>query len=185
MGGGRLIKIYRKFLWSLPSPCGWPSHQTFLHTILLPTTLVERSHVITNWGRPRDNVLWSSRCPFSHGFPQTYVNLLTLKRQDRVLWSQRLYLWQTCVRCFRIIRTSFFTDISSTSTTPLTLFLVVTSGLTSTWRQLTSDLRSPDEADEAAGSITRLRFVWFSSNFVHLPPRKPLENRVCHAPLSL
>ncbi len=60
--------------------------------------------------------------------------------------------------------------------------LVVTSGLTSAWRQLTSGLRSPDEADEAAGSITRLRFVWFSSNFVHLPPRKALEKRVYHAP---
>ena len=57
--------------------------------------------------------------------------------------------------------------------------------LTSVWRQLlyqlTSGLRSPDEADEAAGTITRLRFVWFSSNFVHLPPRKTLENRICHA----
>ena len=61
-------------------------------------------------------------------------------------------------------------------------FLVVTSVLTSAWRQLTSGLRSPDEPDEVTGSITRLRFVWFSSNFVHLPPRQPLENRVCHAP---
>jgi hypothetical protein len=60
---------------------------------------------------------------------------------------------------------------------------VVTSGLTSADIRLTSGLRSTDEADEAAGSITRLRFVRFFSNFVHLPPRKPLENRVCHAPL--
>ncbi len=44
------------------------------------------------------------------------------------------------------------------------------------------NFRSPDETDEAAGSITRLRFVWFSSNFVHRPPRKALEERVCHAP---
>ncbi len=62
--------------------------------------------------------------------------------------------------------------------------LVVTSGLTSAssdWRQLTSVLRSSDETDETVGSITRLRFVRFTSNFVHLPPRKPLKNRVCHA----
>ena len=59
--------------------------------------------------------------------------------------------------------------------------LVVTSGLTSAWRQLMSGLRSSDEADETAGSITRLRLVWFTSNFVHLPPRNPFENRVCHA----
>ncbi len=59
--------------------------------------------------------------------------------------------------------------------------LVVTSVLTSVWRQLKSGLRSSDEPDEDEGSITRLRFVWFTSNFVHLPPRKPLENRVCHA----
>ncbi len=39
--------------------------------------------------------------------------------------------------------------------------LVVTSGLT-------SDVRSPDEVDNAAGSMTRFRFVWFTSNFVHL-----------------
>ncbi len=44
-----------------------------------------------------------------------------------------------------------------------------------------SGLRSSDETDEDEGSITRLRFVWFTSNFVHLHPRKPLENRVCHA----
>jgi hypothetical protein len=47
--------------------------------------------------------------------------------------------------------------------------------------RLTSDLRSPDETDEAAGSITRLRFVGFTSNFVHIPPRKALENRACQA----
>ncbi len=52
--------------------------------------------------------------------------------------------------------------------------------LTSGWRQLTSGLRSSDELDESVGSITRLRFVWFTSNFVHLPPHKPLENRICH-----
>jgi hypothetical protein len=52
----------------------------------------------------------------------------------------------------------------------------------SAWRQLTSGLRSPTETDEAAGSITRWRFVWFSSNFVHLPRRETLEKRVCHAP---
>ncbi len=46
---------------------------------------------------------------------------------------------------------------------------------------LTSALRSSDEDDETAGSITRLRFVWFTWNFVHLPPHNPLENRVCHA----
>ena len=46
--------------------------------------------------------------------------------------------------------------------------LVVTSGLTSVEVSLTSDVRSPDEVDEASGSITRLRFVWFTSNFVHL-----------------
>ncbi len=43
--------------------------------------------------------------------------------------------------------------------------LVVTSGLTSVWRQLTSGFRSSDEGDEAEGSITHLRFVWFTSNF--------------------
>ena len=56
--------------------------------------------------------------------------------------------------------------------------LVVTSGLT-------SGLRSPDEDDEDAGSITRLRFVLFTSNFVHLPPRKPLRKQgMSRIPLS-
>jgi hypothetical protein len=53
-----------------------------------------------------------------------------------------------------------------------TVVFVVTSGLTSAWRQLTSGLKSSDETDEASGSITRLWFVWFTSNFVHLPPHK-------------
>ncbi len=43
--------------------------------------------------------------------------------------------------------------------------------------QVTSDLRSSDEVDETAGSITHSRFVWFTSNFVHLPPHKPLVLR--------
>jgi hypothetical protein len=42
-----------------------------------------------------------------------------------------------------------------------------------------SGLRSSDETDEVVGSITRVSFVSFTSNYVHLPPRKPLENRVC------
>ncbi len=59
--------------------------------------------------------------------------------------------------------------------------LVVTSDLTSPDVRLTSGLRSPDEVDEVAGSITRLRFVWFTSNFVDLPPLKLFGRRVCHA----
>ena len=38
----------------------------------------------------------------------------------------------------------------------------------------------PDETDESVGSITHLRFVWFTSNFVYLPALHPFENRVCH-----
>ncbi len=73
-------------------------------------------------------------------------------------------------------------EVAGTARCCLTIRLVVTSDLTSAWRRLSSGLRSPDEADEAAGSITRLRFVWFSSNFVYRPPLKALEKGVCHAP---
>ncbi len=63
--------------------------------------------------------------------------------------------------------------------------LVVTSGLTSADVRVTSGLRSPDEDDEDAGSITRLRFVLFTSNFVNLPPRKPLRKQgMSRIPLS-
>ena len=64
-------------------------------------------------------------------------------------------------------------------------YLVVTSVLTSAWRHLTSGLRSPDEPDEVTGSITRLRFVWFTSNFEHLPRRKPSRKQgMSRIPLS-
>jgi hypothetical protein len=58
--------------------------------------------------------------------------------------------------------------------------------VTSDWRQLTSDwLRSPDKVDEAEGSITHLRFVWFPSNFVCPPPHKPPQKQgMSHTSLS-
>ena len=40
------------------------------------------------------------------------------------------------------------------------------------WRQSDVALWSPDVTDEPTGSIPRLRFVWFTANFVHLPPLK-------------
>jgi hypothetical protein len=65
-------------------------------------------------------------------------------------------------------------------TSDLTSSVCVTSDPTSGDVRLTSGLRWPDENDEVEDSITRLRFVWFSLNFVHLPPHKTLEIRVCH-----
>ena len=43
---------------------------------------------------------------------------------------------------------------------------------------LTSGSRSPDETDGAAGSVTHSIFVRFTSNFVHLHPLPPLQERV-------
>ena len=56
--------------------------------------------------------------------------------------------------------------------------LVVTSALTSADVSLTSGTRSPDETDGAAGSVTHSIFVRFTSNFVHLHPLSPLQERV-------
>jgi hypothetical protein len=56
--------------------------------------------------------------------------------------------------------------------------LVVTSALTSADVSLTSGTRSPDETDGAAGSVTHSIFVRFTSNFVHLHPLPPLQERV-------
>ena len=56
--------------------------------------------------------------------------------------------------------------------------LVVTSALTSADVSLTSGSRSPDETDGAAGSVTHSIFVRFTSNFVHLHPLPPLQERV-------
>ena len=55
---------------------------------------------------------------------------------------------------------------------------IVTSALTSADVSLTSGSRSPDETDGAAGSVTHSIFVRFTSNFVHLHPLPPLEERV-------
>ncbi len=53
------------------------------------------------------------------------------------------------------------------------------------WRQpdvpdvnLTSDSRSPDETDGAAGSVTHSIYVRFTSNFVHLHSLPPLQGRI-------
>jgi hypothetical protein len=56
--------------------------------------------------------------------------------------------------------------------------LVVTSSLTSADVNLTSGSRSPDETDGAVGSVTHSIFVRFTSNFVHLHPLPPVQERV-------
>ena len=56
--------------------------------------------------------------------------------------------------------------------------LVVTSALTSADISLTSGTRSPDETDGTVGSVTHSIFVLFTSNFVHLHPLPPLQERV-------
>ncbi len=48
----------------------------------------------------------------------------------------------------------------------------------STRRQFTKRWKRITRPRYTVGSITRLRFVWFTSNYVHFPPHKPLENRV-------
>ena len=50
--------------------------------------------------------------------------------------------------------------------------------LTSTDVSLTSGIRSPDETDGVAGSVTPSIFVGFTSNFVNLHPLPPLQERV-------
>ncbi len=56
--------------------------------------------------------------------------------------------------------------------------LVVTSALKSTDVILTSGNRSPHETDGTAGSVTYSIFVRFTSNFVHLHPLPPLQEKV-------
>ncbi len=63
-------------------------------------------------------------------------------------------------------------------TEPTTLTLVVMSVLTSVDVRLTSDNRSPDEIDGTVGSVTHSIFIRFTSNFVHLHPLSPLQERV-------
>ena len=58
--------------------------------------------------------------------------------------------------------------------------VVVTSALTSADDSLTSGTRSPDETDDAVPSVTHSIFVQFTSNFEHLHPLPPSENRSCH-----